>query len=142
MEDFERRIPKDMGREPIPGLSRYVLSRQRKGLRRQDDQEKGDYADRYSPGLFFIMVLIIGLNVLDSLLTMMILELGGREVNPVVLSVMGLCGEKFWVWKFVIVSLSTVILCLHSRFKRVMAVCIGSFFTYLVVTAYQVLLIT
>ena len=141
MEDFERRIPKDMRRGPIPGLSRYILYGQRKGLRRKGHREKGGYIDRYGSGLFFILVSIIGLNVLDSLLTMIILEIGGRELNPVVLFVMGLCGEKFWVWKFVIVSLSTIILCLHSRLKRVMAVCIGSFFIYLVVTPYQVFLI-
>jgi len=141
LEELEKRIQKDRRRQPTPGLSRYLLFGQRKGLRRRTDQEKGDYIDRYGPGLFFILVSIIGLNVLDSLLTMMILELGGRELNPIVLSVMGLCGEKFWVWKFAIVSLCMVLLCLHSRFKRVIAVCIGSALIYLAVTLYQIFLI-
>ena len=141
LEELEKRIQIDRRRQPTVGLSRYVFFGQRKGLRRRTDQEKGDYIDRYGPGLFFILVSIIGLNVLDSLLTMMILELGGRELNPVVLSVMGLCGEKFWVWKFAIVSICMVLLCLHSRFKRVMAVCIGSALVYLAVTLYQIFLI-
>ena len=141
MEEFDKRIQKDRRRQPTPGLSRYILFGQRKGLRRRIDQEKGGYVDRYSSGLFFFLVLIIGLNVLDALLTMMILELGGRELNPIVQSVMDLCGEKFWVWKFAIVSLSMVLLCLHSRFKRVMAVCIGSGFIYLAVMLYQIFLI-
>jgi len=72
-------------------LSRYILFGQRKGLRRRIDQEKGSYVDRYSSGLFLILVLIIGLNVLDALITMMILELGGRELSPIVQSVMDLC---------------------------------------------------
>jgi hypothetical protein len=122
-------------------LNRYILFGQRKGLRRRIDQEKGGYVDRYSSGLFLILVLIIGLNVLDALITMMILELGGRELNPIVQSVMDLCGEKFWVWKFAIVSLSMVLLCLHSRFKPVLAVCIGSGFIYLAVLFYQIFLI-
>jgi len=141
LEEFDKRIQKDRRRQPTPGLSRYILFGQRKGLRRRIDQEKGGYVDRYSSGLFFFLVLIIGLNVLDALLTMMILELGGRELNPIVQSVMDLCGEKFWVWKFAIVSLSMVLLCLHSRFKRVMAVCIGSGFIYLAVMLYQIFLI-
>jgi Domain of unknown function (DUF5658) len=141
LEGFDKRIRKDRRRQPTPGLNRYILFGQRKGLRRRIDQEKGGYVDRYSSGLFFILVLIIGLNVLDALLTMMILELGGRELNPVVQSVMDLCGEKFWVWKFAVVSLSMVLLCLHSRFKRVMAVCIGSGFIYLAVMLYQIFLI-
>ena len=141
LEEFDKRIRKDRRRQPTPGLSRYILFGQRKGLRRRIDQEKGGYVDRYSSGLFFFLVLIIGLNVLDALLTMMILELGGRELNPIVQSVIDLCGEKFWVWKFAIVSLSMVLLCLHSRFKRVMAVCIGSGFIYLAVILYQIFLI-
>ena len=141
MEEFEKRIHKDRRSQPTPGLSRYILFGRRRGLRRRVDQEKGGYVDRYSSGLFFVLVLIIGLNVLDALLTMMILEFGGRELNPIVQSVMDLLGEKFWLWKFAIVSLSMVLLCLHSRFKRVMAVCIGSGFIYLVVILYQILLI-
>ena len=141
MEEFEKRIREDRRRQPTPGLSRYILFGRRKGLRRRFDQEKGGYVDRYSPGLFFFLVLIIGLNVLDALLTMMILEVGGWELNPVVQSVMDLCGEKFWVWKFAIVSLSIILLCLHSRFKRVMVVCIGSGFIYLAVILYQIFLI-
>lgn len=82
MEEFEKRIRKDRRRQPTPGLSRYILFGQRKGLRRRIDQEKGGYVDRYSSGLFFILVSIMGLNVLDALLTMMILELGGMELNP------------------------------------------------------------
>ena len=83
----------------------------------------------------------MGLNVLDAFLTTMILEMGGEELNPIVRSVMSLRGEKFWVWKFEIVSLCVVLLCLHSRFKRFMAVCIGGGFLYLAVILYQIFLI-
>ena len=138
---FEKRIQKDRRTQPTPGLSRYILFGQRKGFRRRVDQEKGVYVDRYSSGLFFILVFIIGLNVLDALLTMMILETGGRELNPIVQSVIDLWGEKFWIWKFAIVSFSMVLLCLYSRFKRVMAVCIGSGLIYLAVILYQIFLI-
>ena len=141
MEGFETRIQRDRRSQPTPGLSRYVLFGKRTGLRRRIDQEKGGYVDRYSTGLFFILVLIVGLNVLDSLLTMTILERGGWELNPIVQSVIDLCGEKFWVWKFAIVSLCVVLICLHSRFKRVKAVCIGSGFLYLAVILYQIFLI-
>ncbi len=123
-------------------MSRYVLFGRRKGFRRQTDEEKGGYVDRYSSRLFIVLVSIIGLNVLDAFLTMIVLEdKGSWEINPVVQSAMNVWGEKFWVWKFAIVSLSVVLLCLHSRFKRVMAVCMGSGFLYLAVILYQILLI-
>ena len=141
MEEVDRRIQKNRRRQPTPGLSQYVLFGRRKGLRRRIDQKEGGYVDLYSSGLFFLLVFTIGLTVLDALLTMMILEFGGWELNPIVQSVMDHCGEKFWVWKFGIVSLSVVLLCLHSRFKRVVVVCIGSGFIYLALIIYQILLI-
>ena len=85
--------------------------------------------------------MIIGLNVLDALLTLMILDLQGSELNPVVRCVIDLYGERYWVWKFAIVSVSLVLLCLHSGFRWVKAlvVCIG--FIYLAVIFYQIFLI-
>ena len=141
MEEFETRIQRDRRSQPTPGLSRYTLFGRREALRRRIDQEKDGYVDRYGSGIFFILVSIVGLNVLDAFLTTMILEMGGEELNPIVRSVMSLRGEKFWVWKFEIVSLCVVLLCLHSRFKRFMTVCIGSAFLYLAVILYQIFLI-
>ena len=141
LEEFEKRNPNDRRRQPTPGLSRYTLFGRRKGFRRKIDELKGGYVDHYSSRLFFFLVLIVGLNVLDALLTLMILDLEGWELNPIVRSVIDLYGERYWVWKFAIVSVSLVLLCLHSGFRRVktLVVCIG--FVYLAVIFYQIFLI-
>ena len=88
-------------------------------MRRKEDQEKGGYVDRYSPRLLFLLILIVGLNILDSLFTMIILEFGGWEVNPLVCPAMEVFADLFWVWKFLLVSFNLVLLCLHSRFRYV-----------------------
>ena len=142
MEGFERRILSDRRKQPTPGLSQYVFWGQRKDFRRKTDQRKGGYLDRYSSALFFFLVLIVGLNIIDAFLTIMILDLNGWELNPIVCSVIDLYGENFWVWKFSIVSIALVLLCLHSKFRRVQSVIIGICFIYLVVIAYQIFLIT
>jgi len=96
--------------------------------------------DRYGPGLLFLLVSILGLNVLDALLTMVILEDGGKEMNPVVGSAIQLFGDRFWIWKFLIVSVPLVLLCLHSKFRLVMPVLFGISAIYMTVILYQVLL--
>lgn len=53
--------------------------------------------DRYGARLLFFLVLIIGLNILDSFFTMIILECGGYEVNPIVRSAIEVYGDDFWV---------------------------------------------
>ena len=97
--------------------------------------------DRYSPTLFFFLILIVGLNVLDAFFTLMILDLKGWEANPVVRSVINLYGTKFWIWKFFIVSISLALLCLHSRYRLVKEIIIAIGSVYVAVVMYQIFLL-
>ncbi len=142
MEEFDRRILKDRRKQPTPALSKYVLGGLRRALRRKDDRAKGGYVDHYSPKLFIFLVSIVSLNVLDAFQTIMILDLGGWEVNPIVRSAIQLYGDNFWVWKFLIASSSVLFLCLHSKFRRAKAIIMFLTILYIVIVFYQFLLIT
>jgi Domain of unknown function (DUF5658) len=138
---MEKRNFLDRRKKPTPLFSRYTLWGRRKALRRKEDQEKGGYVDRYSPRLLFFTILIVGLNVLDSIFTMIILDCGGAEVNPLVLSAIEVYGEKFWIWKFMIVSVNVILLCLHSRFRYVTRVILWITLLFLGVIFYQIILL-
>ncbi len=140
-DQFDQRTTRDRRRQPTPGLSRYTFFGRRKTVRRKSDRQGGGYVDRYSPFLFFFLIAIVGLNVLDAFLTLLILDLKGWEANPIVRSVIGLYGTKFWIWKFSIVSVSIVLLCLHSRFRLVKEIIVAVSFLYVAVVAYQIFLI-
>src|SRR4030042_161955 len=140
-ENIDKRLEKDRRRQPTPGLSRYTFFGRRKMMRRKTDWQKGGYVDRYSSVLFFVLISIIGLNVLDALFTLMILDLKGWEANPVVSSVIDLYGTKFWIWKFFIVSVSLVLLCLHSRFRLVKELIVIAGCLYFLVVVYQIFLL-
>jgi hypothetical protein len=87
------------------------------------------------------MALILGLNILDSLFTMMILDLGGEEFNPFVRSFIELHGDMFWIWRFVIVSVALIVLYLHRGFIMVRRVIICVGLVYVVIVIYQMYLI-
>jgi len=140
-KDLDRRVIKDRRNQPTPGLSRYTFLGRRKGFQRKEDQEEGGYIDRYSSKLFFFIVLILGLNILDALFTMIILDLKGWEANPIVRSVIETYGDKFWIWKFALVSFCLVLLCLHSRFKGVKWIFAAISAIYLLVVFYQFFLL-
>jgi len=125
LREFETRTLKDRRKHPTPAISRFTLWGRRKTFRRKEDQERRGYVDRYDFGLLILMTLAVGLNVLDALFTMMILDDGGWEINPVVGSVIQLYGDRFWVWKFGIVSFSLTLLCLHSKFRLVVPIILG-----------------
>jgi len=138
LREFETRTLKDRRKQPTPGISRYTLRGRRKTFRRKEDQERGGYVDRYHSGLLILITLAAGLTVLDALFTMMILDDGGWEVNPVVRSVIQLYGDRFWVWKFVIVSFALTLLCLHSKFRLVIPVILGLTAISVTVILYQI----
>jgi hypothetical protein len=100
------------------------------------------FMTRHSPVIFFFLVSTLGLNILDSLLTMMIIDLKGHEVNPVMQSVMTLYGSDFWIWKFGVVSLSLVLLCILSELKIVKGVIVTMSSIYFTVVLYQLFLLT
>jgi len=140
-EKLDKRILIDRRKGPTPKWGWYTFFGRRRIFRRKSDQDKGRYVDRYSPILFFLLILILGLNILDSLFTMMILDLGGEEFNPFVHSFIELHGDMFWVWRFVIASIALVLLYLHRGFMRVrrMIITIGSI--YIIIVLYQMYLI-
>ncbi len=140
MREFDLRTLKDRRKQPTPAISRFTLWGRRKAFRRREDQERGGYVDRYHSGLLILLTLTVGLTVLDALFTMMILDDGGWEVNPVVRSVIELYQDRFWIWKFAIVSIPLTLLCIHSKFRSVMPVIFGITAINVLVILYQIFL--
>ena len=139
MREFkDRRTIKDRRRQPTPGISRFTLRGRRKTFRRKEDQERGGYVDHYHSGLLILLTLALGFTVLDAFFTMMILDDGGWEINPVVRSVIQLYGDRFWIWKFVIVSTCLTLLCIHSKFRFVIPVIFGIITMSVLVILYQI----
>jgi hypothetical protein len=134
LTEFDTRTLKDRRVRPTAPLSRYTIRGRRRTFRRKEDQKRQSYVDRYGSGLLFLLTWVAGLNVLDALLTMMILDDGGWEANPVVRSVIRLYGDGFWIWKFGMVSVPLILLCLHSKFRMVLTIvfCISALMTCVV----------
>lgn len=139
-ESYKRILP-DRRKHPTPMLSRYTFFGRRTGFRRKADRERGGYIDRYHPALLFLLLLIAGLNGLDSAFTVTILDRGGMEFNPVVRSVMESYGDRFWIWKFALVSVCLVLLCLHVKFKRTQVLMIGACSIFVALLSYEICLI-
>ena len=141
LTEIDKRISEDRRKKPTPALSWYTFFGRRRGFRRKLDRENGGYVDSYSSKLFFFLILIISLNILDVLFTMMILDNRGWEFNPIVRSVMDTHGDRFWIWKFGIVSVSLTLLCLHSKFRHVKQIIVGLSLIYILTILYQLFIL-
>jgi len=137
---YDTRALKDRRVRPTPALSRFTFCGRRRTFRRKDDQQRGGYVDQYHSGLLLMIILSIGLTILDAFFTMMILDDGGWEVNPLVRSAIQLFGDRFWAWKFAMISIPLVLLCLHSKFRLVVPALKIITAISIVVVSYQIFL--
>ena len=87
----------------------------REGGRRETDHSS--YVDRYTRRDVALLMTIFLLNVGDALLTMMWLERGGREANPVMDFFLDIGPTAFLVQKCLVVGFWLVILLAHKNFR-------------------------
>ena len=68
--------------------------------------------DYYRPGLLHVVLLILGLSVLDAMLTLWLLECGAQELNPIMAYFLSFGPYVFFVAKYLLTSISVVIIVL------------------------------
>lgn len=111
----ERRRGGDRRRRPTPFLSRHTLFGRRRGGRR-DGEDVNVYVDRYDALLLGAVVAILGLNVLDAYFTLLHLNRGGTELNPLVAELID-CGPLAMVSvKTAVTALCLAFLVMHQTF--------------------------
>jgi len=98
-------------------------------------------ARRDDPAVFFLAVLVIVLNLADAVFTDFILAHGGWEVNPIAEAAIAAFGDRFWVWKYSLVSFSVILLSGHVH-MRIARVCLAvAAVLYSAVTVWHLILI-
>ncbi len=86
----------------------------REKIRRQEDTSRIFYVDHFSPVLFFTIVSILFLCVLDSLLTLFLLGQGAYEISPVMAYFLKFGPFVFFISKY-IMTISALICFLMFR---------------------------
>lgn len=109
----------DRRRRPTPALSRYTLFGGRRVGDRRNEQADNIYVDRYEPWLAAALVAIAALCAFDAVFTLLYIQKGGAEANPVMAEVIEWGPRPFLVLKCVVTNVGLVILCLHKNFKYV-----------------------
>jgi len=72
----------------------------RKAIRRQEDQGRIFIVDQYSPVLFMVVVGILFLCVIDAILTLILLNHGAYETNPVMAYLLNISPYAFIIPKY------------------------------------------
>lgn len=109
------RLPDRRGR-PTPRFSRFTVRGGRRRTVRRNEESEGTYVDLYDPKLMLAVMWIASMNILDSFFTLVHLQSGGIELNPVAAALLETGRFGFVFWKCSLIGVALLVLTLHKNF--------------------------
>lgn len=136
----ERRLAQDRREKHIPFYKLIVFKGKRRTLRRAEDRKKVIILDQYRPPLFITILVILSLSLLDAALTLILLEKGAVELNPVMQFYITLGHRAFVMVKygltalalFIILMLDTVVSSRYRFGSLIFPFCLFAFGTVII----------
>ncbi|QDU84876.1 hypothetical protein Pla163_19940 [Planctomycetes bacterium Pla163] len=112
----ERRDVHERRSRPTPRFSRYsLLGGRRMGPRRGEEAE-GLFVDAYGLRWWLLILWIAAMNCLDTYFTLLHLQAGGAEINPVADELLRSGRLGFVLSKTILIGVALVVLTIHKNF--------------------------
>jgi hypothetical protein len=111
-DDIERRLDRDRRQNHLPLFKFIFLKGKRQTFRRREDRKRVIVLDQYRPTLLISILIVLSLSLLDAVLTLMLLEQGAVEMNPVMRYYLTLGHQAFVIFKYGLTALALVIIVL------------------------------
>ncbi|GBD94572.1 hypothetical protein BMS3Abin05_02183 [bacterium BMS3Abin05] len=114
--------------------------------RRQSDGQTNYYVDRYSLRSSLIVIWIVLLSVADSFFTLVLLQHGAVEINPIMRLTLKFGTYPFFFIKYFLTIFSVILLLIHKNFYflngkiSLKNVIIGMAGAYTILVIYEILL--
>ena len=142
----DRRSGNDRRSCEMPEAKSLFIYVRRKKIRRQDDEHRIFYFDQYSSALFAAIIFILFLNIIDVLLTLLLVDYGAVEINPVMAYFLDFGPLTFMIVKYFFACFSVIVLLIFNNvFLRGIKIYTRSLFSYaigvfMIVVAWQLYL--
>lgn len=112
-----RRQRADRRRNPTPRLSRYSLHGGRRRSVQRVEEREGAFVDLYSPWVLLWVTWVALMNIGDSFFTLVHLQAGGVEVNPIAAAMLRTGRLGFVLIKVALIGAALLVLTLHKNFQ-------------------------
>ena len=130
----------DRRKRPTSRFSRYTLWGGRRKEPRRASEREGSFVDVYGGRLFLLLLWIALMNVGDSFFTLVHLQAGGVELNPVARALLTTGRWNFVFVKSILIGLALVVLAVHKNFHLSRVGLWTAAGTYTCLVAYHLLL--
>ena len=108
--NHERRCGEDRRSNNLSQLRYFLANGRREMARREKDQTRLFFFDRYNQKIFAAITAILMLSIFDALLTLILIERGSSELNPVMAYFLEYGPLPFIITKYLLTSFGIVIL--------------------------------
>lgn len=123
---IERRSGKDRRAKRFGNLRWLLKTGRRRQFRRESDRRKINPLDSYPPELFVVIILVLGLSVIDGLLTLWLIDNGATELNPVMAYYLEQGPQIFMFAKYLLTaSVVVIVVVMNQAFLRLIKVQFG-----------------
>ena len=96
-------------------LKYLLFNGRRERIRRADDRDRTFFFDRYNQKLFAAITAILMLSICDALLTLILIDRGASEINPVMAYFLKYGPLPFIIAKYILTSFGVVILLIFKN---------------------------
>lgn len=111
------KVRTDRRAEPTPRLSIYSVAGGRRRNAQRASEQEGSFVDSYSAWVFLWILWVAAMNVGDSFFTIVHLQAGGVEVNPVAAAMLKTGRFGFVFLKAAVISAALIVLTVHKNFS-------------------------
>lgn len=121
-----------------------LVKRRRKGLRRTADRHKGHYVDLHEPKFLVIGLAILVMSCMDAHFTLLLLQRGAEEINPLMKLLIDIDTTLFIKTKIAVTAFGVVFIIVHRNFWllknkiRVHSVISATVAMYFILINYQI----
>ena len=113
--DTERRRGIDRRTNKKARYKYLLYNGRREGFRRDEDKGKAFIFDRYNQKFFLAITVILLLSILDAVLTLVVIQRGARELNPVMAYFLERGTPTFIIAKYILTSIGVLILLIFKN---------------------------
>jgi hypothetical protein len=105
--EYDRRSGYDRRKNEGFSLRLLIGNGKRLTIRRSEDRDRIFWVDQYSPILFATIAGILFLCVIDTLLTLYLLNSGAYEINPIMAYLLKIGPFQLFIFKYVFTCVAT-----------------------------------
>jgi hypothetical protein len=113
--DSERRCGRDRRQTSRADFRYFLINGRRESARREEDRTRVFFFDRYNQRIFAAITAILMLSIFDALLTLILIERGSTELNPVMAYFLEYGPLPFIISKYLLTSFGVVVLLIFKN---------------------------